>query len=110
MDVYNVKIMNAAENDLRDIVNYIAFELNAPTAALNMVRTIRKSIFKLKTDALLRPFVRDERLAAKGYRTLLIKNYMAFYIVNKKEKTVDVDRIIYSRRDWQNILLPQAEN
>jgi len=104
MDVYSVNITEPAENDLRDIARYISSQLNAPTTALNMVRTIREAIAKLETGAFLYPLVRDDRLAALGYRPLIIKNYIAFYIVNEKEKTVDVDRILYGRRDWQNLL------
>ena len=104
MDVYSVNITEPAETDLRDIARYIPSQLNAPTTALNMVRTIREAIAKLETGALLYPLVRDDRLAALGYRPLIIKNYIAFYVVNEKEKTVDVDRILYGRRDWQNLL------
>ena len=104
MDAYEVNLTEPAENDLRDIVRYIAAQLNAPTTALNMLQTIREAIAKLEITALVHPFVRDDRLAALGYRPLVIKNYIAFYIVNEKEKTVDVDRILYGRRDWQSIL------
>ena len=104
MDVYEVNVTEPAENDLRDIARYISSQLNAPTTALSMVRTIKEAIAKLETGALIHPFVRDDRLAALGYRPLEIKNYIAFYIANEKEKTVVIDRILYGRRDWVNIL------
>ena len=104
MDIYKVNITEPAENDLRDIVRYISSQLNAPLAALNMMRAIRKSIAKLKTAPLIHPIVRDDRLSILGYRFLVIKNYVVFYIVIEKEKTVSIDRILYGRRDWMNIL------
>ncbi|MCL1819028.1 MAG: type II toxin-antitoxin system RelE/ParE family toxin [Oscillospiraceae bacterium] len=104
MEAYKVKVTNSADNDLNDIAQYISSELNAPQTALKMTRAIREAISKLEKTALLRPLVRDKRLAALGYRPLVIKNYIAFYVVNEKEKLVAVDRIIYGRRDWQNIL------
>ena len=104
MDVYKVNVTETAENDLRNIAWYISYQLNAPTSALNTVRTIREAVSKLKTNAVIYPFVRDDRLAALGYRLLVIKNYVAFYIANEKDKSVDVDRILNCRRDWQNIL------
>lgn len=100
MDVYRVNITEPAENDLREITRYISSQLNAPTTALNMMQTIKEFIATLTTSPLAYPLVRDERLAAIGYRPLLIKNYIASYVVNKKEKVVDVDRILYGRRDW----------
>ena len=104
MTEYKVNVTEPAENDLRDIVRYISSQLNAPMTALNMSRTITDAIAKLKTTALAHPLVRDDRLAALGYRPLIVKNHIAFYIVNEKEKYVDVDRILYGRRDWKSIL------
>ena len=48
--------------------------------------------------------MREERLAAKGYRVLPVKNYLIFYKVNEAEKCVDIIRILYNRRDWINLL------
>ena len=104
MDVYKVNLTELAENDLRDIAKYISAQLNAPTTALNMIQTIKTAIANLETMAFAYPLVKDDRLATLGYRLLPVKNYIAFYIVNEKEKNVDVDRILYGRRDWQNIL------
>jgi len=104
MDSYKVDLAEPAENDLRDIVRYISSQLNEPTIALNMMRTIQEAISKLETTALAHPLVRDERLAHVGYRLLVIKNYIVFYVASEKEKSVVVDRILYSRRDWQSIL------
>ena len=104
MDVYKVEITEPAENDLRDIVRYISTQLSAPITALSMMQTIKDAIARLETTALAHPLVRDDRLAALGYRLLVIKNYIAFYVVNEKEKSVCIDRILYGRRDWQSIL------
>ena len=104
MDVYDISITEPAENDLKDIGKYISSQLNAPTTALNMIQTNKEAIGKLETTSLAHPLVRDDRLAALGYRMLSVKNYLAFYVVNDKDKTVDVDRILFGRRDWRNIL------
>ena len=104
MGVYKVSLAKPAENDLRDIARYISAQLNAPTTALGMMQTIKVAIAKLQSTALHHPLVRDDRLADLGYRPLIIKNYIAFYVVNENEKTVCVDRILYGRRDWQGIL------
>jgi plasmid stabilization system protein ParE len=34
----------------------------------------------------------------------MVKNYMMFYTINEDEKTVDVIRFLYGRRDWKRIL------
>ena len=104
MNKFDVYITEPAENDIRDIARYISAQLNAPKAALNLINAIHAATKKLVTDALIYPYVRDDRLAALGYRFYIVKNYILFYIVNEKAKTVDVDRVLYARRDWQNIL------
>jgi len=104
MDSYNVYLTDIAEDDLRDIVRYISIQLQVPITGLRMLKTIRKAIEKLETNALAYPLVRDDRLARIGYRMLMIENYLAFYIVDEYNKTVCVDRILYARREWQNIL------
>ncbi|HBG16880.1 MAG TPA: hypothetical protein DDW93_08890 [Firmicutes bacterium] len=39
-----------------------------------------------------------------GYRKLIVKNYIVFFTINEKSKVVDVERILYARRDWLRIL------
>ena len=104
MDVYEVNVTEPAENDLKEVAKYISSQLNAPTTALNMIHTIKTAIAELETMALAYSLVRDDRLAALGYRLLPVSNYIVFYIVNEKERAVDVDRILYGRRDWRNLL------
>ena len=104
MDIYRIYIAEPAEHDLREIAKYISSQLNAPTTAINMIQAIKTAISKLETTALGYPLVRDDRLAALGYRLLIVKNYIAFYRVNEDERTVEVDRILYGRRDWKNLL------
>jgi plasmid stabilization system protein ParE len=48
--------------------------------------------------------VTDERLAMKGYHKLPVKNYIIFFTIDEKSKVVDVERILYARRDWYLIL------
>ena len=50
------------------------------------------------------PFVPDEYLAENGIKYVMVKNYIMFYTINEDEKTVNVIRFLYSRRDWKYIL------
>ena len=104
MEKYDVNITEPAEDDLRDIVQYISSQLNAPVTAINMLDALNVAISKLETNALHYSLVRDDRLAALGYRLMVVKNYLVFFIVNEKNCFVDIDRILHGRRDWQNIL------
>lgn len=101
---YKIEVSEPAENDLRDIVRYIFAQLSAPMTAMKMMDTIEQAIASLANMPQKCPLVRDERLAAMGYRKLIIKNYVVFFTIDEKAKVVDVERILYARRDWLRIL------
>jgi plasmid stabilization system protein ParE len=50
------------------------------------------------------PAVRDDRLVSMGYRKLLIKNYVVFFTIDEQSQVVNLERILYARRDWLRIL------
>ena len=50
-------------------------------------------------------FVLDEPLKNRGYRKLIVDNYIVFYLVNEMEKQVVVMRILYGAQNYQNLLL-----
>jgi addiction module RelE/StbE family toxin len=101
---YSVDISEPAEEDLRDIVCYISAQLSAPMTAMSMMETIEKALQKLSSMPFGHPVVRDDRLAGMGYRRVNVKNYVVFYTVNEPKKVIDVERILYARRDWANLL------
>ncbi|MDR1051346.1 MAG: type II toxin-antitoxin system RelE/ParE family toxin [Deltaproteobacteria bacterium] len=104
MTKYRVDVSESAENDLRDIVNYIIMQLSAPLAAKTLLETLEKSLFGLEDMPYSHQLVRDERLSILGYRKLIVKNYVIFFIINEDDKVVDIVRILYGRRNWLNIL------
>ncbi len=101
---YRVDVSESAENDLRNIVRYINAQLSAPMTASKMMTTVEEAIADLMVIPQKHPPVTDERLAMIGYRKLLVKNYIVFFMIDEKSKVVDVERILYARRDWHHIL------
>lgn len=104
MAKYRVDLSEPAEEDLRDIVRYISAQLSVPVTAMKMVEAIEDALSKLADMPHGYPLLRDDRLASMGYRRVDVKNYTAFFTINEKEKVVDVERILYARRDWANLL------
>ena len=100
MKEYNIKIFSEAENDLSEIVDYLA--TLSEQAALKYYDLIIEKIGTLKTMPERRPLVKDTRLRLRGYRTLPVKNYIVFYIINGK--TVEIHRILYARRQYEALL------
>jgi plasmid stabilization system protein ParE len=104
MPRYRIDISEPAENDLHDIIRYIGAQLAAPVSALKMAEAVEEALVSLADMPYSYPRVLDERLASMGYRKLIVKNYIVFFTIDEKAHIVDVERILYARRDWLHIL------
>jgi addiction module RelE/StbE family toxin len=100
MERYKVKIYPSAQQDLRDIVDYL--NTLSPSAALRYYDKLTEEIASLSTMPERCPRPRDLALAAKGYRYLIVENYLIFYVVSGG--TVQIRRILYGRRDYRALL------
>lgn len=101
---YRVDVSEPAENDLRDIIRYISAQLSAPITASKMMDAFEDANANLADMPYKCPLVSDERLASMGYRKLIVKKYIVFYTIDEKTQVVDVERILYARRNWIHIL------
>ena len=104
MDEYNVIVETTADSDLRSILRYITETLKEPVAAKRIYFSIKEKISNLDHMPQRHPTVRDETLANRGVRWMPAENYSVFYVINESERKVKVLRILYNRRDWQNLL------
>lgn len=100
MERYKVKIYPSAQRDLRDIVDYL--NTLSPSAALRYYDKLTQEIASLSTMPERCPRPRNLALAAKGYRYLIVENYLIFYVVSGG--TVQIRRILYGRRDYRALL------
>lgn len=104
MNKYSIEITEPAEHDLKEIVRYIALELRDSIAAQNVIGRISGAIYDLVEMPLRNPLVSDEKLSLQGIRKIIIDNYLVFYVVTEGNRTVTIIRVLYSRRDWINLL------
>ena len=104
MAPYKVDVSEPAENDLMDVVRYIASQLSAPISALHMMELFEEAMAELSDMPQRCPLVADERLSQMGYRKLILKNYIVFFSIDEKNKVVNVERILFGRRDWLRFL------
>jgi len=100
MERYKVKIYPPAQQDLQEIVDYL--NTLSPSAALRYYDKLTQEIASLSTMPERCPRPRDLALAAKGYRYLIVENYLIFYVVSGG--TVQIRRILYGRRDYRALL------
>jgi len=101
---YRIKITPKANDDLDEIYSYIAEELFNEDAAENLIDKIENNIIRLRDFPLSCSLDEDDVLRSKGYRKLVVENYIAFYIVDEIEKQVVIMRVLYGRQKYQDII------
>ena len=100
MRVYEVRFLEESLADLEEIILYIAQD--SKTAAINMHDKIIERIGGLETFPKRGRLIDDEKLAAAGYRMLIIKPYIAFYrIIDDK---VVIYRILHGAINYPLLL------
>jgi len=102
MKGYKIVDMPLAQADIRTILDYLdTFSLDI---ALKYAEFFDDAISSLSTMPERCPFVRNESLKAKGYRWLSVRNYTIFFTIDESANVVRIERILYSRREYDVIL------
>ncbi|MCE7792840.1 type II toxin-antitoxin system RelE/ParE family toxin [Salipaludibacillus sp. CUR1] len=101
---FKVKMTAIAEEDLEHIYNYLTHELYNQSAAIKLMNKIEKNIIRLKHLPFSCPLPEDEFLRKKGYRKLIIDNYIAFYLIDDLEQEVIIMRVLYGKQKFQRLL------
>ena len=99
MDKYKIKLNPRAYRDLEEIFAYIASEKLSPENAKRQTDRILIKLRKLDTFPQAHQERMEGRYAGKGYRQLLIDNYMVIFRIEEKTKTVHVVTIQYQGRN-----------
>ena len=99
MDKYKVKINPKAIRELDHIYEYIANEKLAPENAKGQVARIKKAVLSLDIFPQSHQERNEGRYAGKGYRQLLIDNYIAIFRIDESHKIVYVVTIQYHGRN-----------
>lgn len=104
----NLRLSTEAQNDLADIKEYIAKDLENPQAALSTVAKITKTIRLLREHAFIGSPLSSIADTDRDYRYLTSGNYMIFYRAIGKE--VFIDRVLYGRRDYLRTLFGKIQS
>jgi len=105
--VAKVHYSDASKQDLEQIGDYIADDLKNPSAALRTVNNIQNTIDKLANFPLMGTLLSAITEVDTDYRFLVCGKYIAFYRPQRED--VQIDRILYGKRDYIAILLHGLE-
>ena len=100
MEQYNVKIFPTAQSDLKNIVDYL--NTLSPAAAVRHYDLIVEKVGALQTMPERCALARDTQLRLRGYRLLIVENYIVFFVITGN--TVEIRRILYAKRQYKELL------
>ena len=101
---FEVRFTPLAYEDLGEIWSYIAEKLSSPQAAASLMNDIEEATAKLEQFPYLGGEAQDVYLASKGYRRLVVQNYLIFYLVDDANSRVIIMRVVYGAREYRDIL------
>lgn len=102
MNQYNIRYSKEAKQDLINIKKYIKYNLQEPNIANKLITKIKKEIGKLAVDAKIYNIIDDDFIKKLEIRKIIVDNYIVFYRI--KNKTIEIVRIMYGRRNWIALL------
>ena len=101
---YKIVRTDKADEQLREIVFYIADDSGSINIALNYLDKIEKAISQLEDFPMSRSIPRYSILRKQGYRVLIIERHLVFYKISEDKKEVIIYAIVDGRREYRNLL------
>lgn len=93
---YTISYTKAAENDLRQITDYIA--LDDIDRAITYVGTIRKEVSLLADFPNIGIEPKYYVLSDKNCQVLIIDDYDAIYCIDEANKVIEIRRIVHASK------------
>ena len=103
METFRVKIAKSAYEDIHKIIEHVAYRLNNPEAALSISEMIISSTESLSIFP-KRHRVRIKDNYGRSIRFYPVGSYVIMYCFDDASRTVEILRVIHSRRDMNNLL------
>ena len=101
---YKVIRTDKADEQLREIIFYIADDSGSIDIALNYLDKIETAIKRLENFPNSGSIPRYSVLKKQGYRVLIVERHLVFYKVNDKDHVVTIYAVLDGRREYKNLL------
>ena len=102
--MYRILRTDKAEDQLRDIIFYIADDSADVDTALRYLEKIETAINRLQKFPNSESIPRYSILKKQGYRVIIVEKHLVFYKVNEGDKTVIIYAIVDGRREYKNLI------
>ena len=87
-----------------DIAKYIGVKLENPEAAERLAEKMIEAAEKLTDMPYKCPVYIPVKPLRHEYRKLIVQKYIMFYWVDEDKKLITIARVVYSGRDYENLL------
>ena len=101
---YQILRTDKFEEQLREIILYIANDSGSVDIALNYLDKIESSIIRLEDFPTSGSLPRYSVLRKQGYHVLIVERHLVFYKINEAEKIITIYAITDQRQDYLKIL------
>ncbi len=102
--MYQIVRTEKADNQLRDLLYYIADDSGDIDMALNYLNKFEKEIMKIYDFPDLGSIPRYAILKKQGFRVLIVEKNLVFYKTNHIHKEVIIYAIVDGRQEYKNLL------
>lgn len=103
-DRYVYVLSESAEADIEEAVDYIANKLVNSEAASAFLDELEEKLEELCRTPKTGRLIHNPYLKRDDIRRILVKNYIAYYLIDEDETEIVVLRVVYNRRDQDRIL------
>lgn len=101
---YKIFRTDRAEDQLRDIIFYIAEDSGSVDIALGYLDKLEKAIMNLEVFPYSGVKPRYSILRKQGYLVLIVEKHLVFYKVDEDKKIVTIYLVMDSRREYKNLI------
>ena len=102
--MYKILRTDKAEDQLRDIIFYIADDSGNIDTALRYLEKIETAINHLQEFPNSGSIPRYSILKKQGYRVVILEKYLVPYKINEEDKTLIIYAIVDGRREYKNLI------
>ncbi len=101
---YKIARTDKADEQLREIIFYIAEDSGSVDIALNYLDKIEAAINNLEDFPMYGSVPRYSILRKQGYRVLIVERHLIFYKVDDDKRMVIIYAIVDGRREYRNLI------
>ena len=101
---YRIQRTDRANDQLFDILTYIADDAGSVEVALRYLDKLEKAILHLREFPFAGAQPRYSILKKQGYRVLIVERHMVFYKVDESNKLVTLYAVVDARREYRDLV------